>query len=237
MSESGHTGEKEFDRYSRSYDEEIRKSLPPGARNHDFFTRAKARRLIALARKQLGDPARLSVLDVGCGTGITLGVLASRFQKAMGVDISDKMVDEAKRRVPACEFKAFDGASIPAADGTYDLVYAINVFHHVPPPRRAALVADMARVTKPGGLVAILEHNGRHPLTLRVVNSCSFDADAILLPTGESTGLLQAAGLRDVLARYIIFIPFWDWLSDRIDAWFGWLPAGTQYLALGRKSD
>jgi len=235
MNDPKHNAEQEFDRFSLSYDEEMRKALPVGAKDHDFFTRAKARRLVALAHRYMGDPKGLSFLDVGCGPGITSGVLASRFSAGAGVDISDKMVQEARRKVPSCDFKAFDGAAIPAADGTYDLVFAINVFHHVPPPMRPALMTDMARVTKAGGLVAIFEHNGRHPLTMRVVNSCAFDEDAILLPPRETKGHLEAAGLTDVLARYVIFIPFWDWLSDRIDDVLGRIPAGTQYYAMGRK--
>lgn len=236
MSDMHSKNEQEFDRFSRTYEEEMRKALPAGAKDHDFFTRAKARRLITLAHENIGDPAGLAVLDVGCGTGITLGELSSRFALATGVDVSDSMIEEARRRFPACTFKAFDGTVIPAADASFDVVYAINVFHHVPPPMRLALISDMARVTKPGGLVALFEHNGRHPLTMRVVNSCAFDEDAILLPTQESKDLLGRAGLQAIRARYIIFIPFWDWISDRIDDLLGCIPAGTQYYAMGRKT-
>lgn len=228
---------QEFDRFSRSYEDEMRKALPAGAKNHDFFTRAKARRLIALANEKVGDPIGLAVLDVGCGTGITLGELSRRFNSATGVDVSDNMIEEARRRFPACVFKAFDGAVIPAADASFDIVYAINVFHHVAPPMRSALISDMARVTKPGGFVALFEHNRLNPMTMRVVNSCAFDEDAILLPAKESKDLLKVAGLCDIRVRYIIFIPFWDRVSDLLDDFLGWIPVGTQYYAIGRKPD
>lgn len=228
--------EKEFDRFSLSYDEEMRKALPAGGKDHDFFTRAKARHLCRLARRHVGDPASLTLLDVGCGTGITLGYVTDQFGPAVGVDVSENMIQEAARRVPSCTFHAFDGTHLPAQDESFDLVYAINVFHHVPPAMRSALLRDMARVTRKGGLVVLFEHNQLNPLTMRVVRSCAFDEDAILLPTRESRALLQGAGLQSVHVRFVIFIPFWDWLSDRLDALLGRIPAGTQYYAAGQKT-
>ena len=49
----------------------------------------------------------------------------------------------------------------------------------------AGFVADMVRVTRPGGLVCVIEHNPLNPLTRLAVNRCPFDADAVLLRSGQ----------------------------------------------------
>jgi hypothetical protein len=52
----------------------------------------------------------------------------------------------------------------------------------------------MARVTRPGGLICIIEHNALNLLTRLAVNRCPFDADAVLLRSGQSQELLRGAG-------------------------------------------
>lgn len=235
MKKAKQVPDQEFDRYSISYDEEIKKSLPFWGKDHDFYTKAKTRRLLNIARSLATGSSKLKVLDVGCGTGITMSFMTDASLSMTGIDISDKMIEQARIEVPSCAFHVFDGKNIPAPDHSYDLVYSINVFHHVPPAIRPALLKDMARVTKPGGIVALLEHNPLNPLTMHVVRSCAFDVDAILLPMKESKSILADAGLVDIDARYMLFIPLWNWLSDKIDHLCGRIPAGTQYVALGRK--
>ena len=62
-------------------------------------------------------------------------------------------------------------------------------------------------MTRPGGLVAIFEHNPLNPLTRKAVRDCPFDEDAVLLSRGEARRRLAEAGLAEVEAPFIIFFP------------------------------
>lgn len=228
--------ENEFDRFSNSYNAEMKKAIGFCPQEHEFFTKAKARCLIRLARRHDGDPARLRILDVGCGTGLTASLLAGAFHSVTGIDVSAPAVSKARESVSGCDFRVYDGQSIPADDNSFDLVFSINVFHHVAPAQRMPLLREMRRVAKIGGIVLLFEHNPYNPLTMRAVRSCAFDTHAILLKGAESRRLLQDAGLVGILSRYILFLPFFESLSDRVDRLLGWLPAGAQHYSLGRKA-
>jgi len=99
------------------------------------------------------------------------------------------------------------------------------VFHHVVPGERVRLAAEMARVTRDGGIVTILEHNPLNPATRLVVSRCEFDEDAILLGRRESERLLSGAALVPAEKAYILFFPFRNDFERRL----GRLPFGAQY--------
>jgi SAM-dependent methyltransferase len=111
------------------------------------------------ARQRLADDyvARLAaagprVLDLGCGTGESVdGFRAARPDVAWaGVDIADSSEVRARTREDA-EFHTFDGISLPFADASFDAVYTKQVLEHVRHPE--PLLADVARVLRPGGLL------------------------------------------------------------------------------------
>ncbi len=108
------------------------------------------------------------------------------------------------------------------------------VYHNAPLVTSAALTHDVARVLKPGGLFMIFEHNPRNPLTMRVVNRCEFDRDAILLKPGEAESLMQGGGLADVSTRHILTVPSFNAVTRSADLLFSRLPLGAQYYTTGR---
>ena len=79
-------------------------------------------------------------LDFGCGVGRLTRALGTRFEQAVGVDISEAMVAQAtpaERAVPACEFRvntAFDLTQFET--GSFDFVYSSIVLQHLPSRRR-----------------------------------------------------------------------------------------------------
>jgi SAM-dependent methyltransferase len=92
------------------------------------------------------------VLDVGCGRGEGLDDVLRIAPRAhwLGVDLAQSAeVDERPARADA-EFRTFDGVNIPLTDRSVDLVFSQQVFEHVAEPER--LLADIARVLKPGGI-------------------------------------------------------------------------------------
>jgi SAM-dependent methyltransferase len=144
------------------------------------------------------------------------------------------MLARARDRVPEASFESYDGDRLPYADDAFDLSFAVCVLHHVPPGRRAALLAEMARVTRSGGVVAVFEHNPWNPLTRKVVRSISFDAGVRLLTRREVADRLSAAGLSVFAADYLMFTP-WRAL-DGLERFLAWLPLGAQHVVAGSKA-
>ena len=99
-----------------------------------------------LARAGEGD----SVLDLGCGAGDSVEQFRSLNPRVrwLGVDLERSPEVETRTRSDA-EFRTFDGRSIPAGDGSVDVVYCKQVLEHV--AELGPLIADVARVLRPGG--------------------------------------------------------------------------------------
>ena len=218
----------EFDPYAESYKEVVERSIGFSGQDQDFFLEAKARALVDVVRRRLGDPASMRALDVGCGTGLMDRHLYD-FGSLTGVDPSTRMIEAARRTNPGVEYGVADGTELPFEDGSFDLAFAVCVLHHVLPPTRPAFVAELARVTRPGGLAVIVEHNPLNPLTRLAVARCEFDEDAILLGRREARSRLRAAGTRPVEERYFLFFPWRSSLLARAERALAPLPLGAQY--------
>ena len=150
-----------------------------------------------------------------------------------GVDVSPAMVDEARVRDPVSSYDVYDGRRLPFDDGRFDLVTTICVLHHVAPVDWSATVAELVRVTRPGGLVAVIEHNRLNPLTRRAVNTCPFDAGAVLVPQARARRLLEEAGAGPARVHHFLFTPFGGPVGDGIDRALSAVPLGGQYAAVG----
>jgi SAM-dependent methyltransferase len=182
----------------------------------------------------VGPPADQRVLDVGCGVGVTDSLLAPHVGALHGIDVSAESVALAAAKNPSARYAAFDGTTFPLPDASVDLAFAICVLHHVAPDARPAFAAELHRVVRPGGVVAIFEHNPINPLTRVAVNRCEFDEDVTLWRKGRTTRVLTEAGLRVERDAYIIFTPGARW-SARLDRLFRAVPAGAQYYVAARR--
>src|SRR5512133_3010133 len=225
-----------FDRYAETYGDEVERSISFVRQTHAFFTEAKIRLLLALARRYVGALADICALDVGCGVGETDAGLALHIKELHGVDIASAAVERAAKENAAVEYQSYDGRHLPFDDGRFDLVFTICVLHHVPPGQWRAFAAEMARVTRRRGLVVVMEHNPWNPLTRLAVTRCRFDDDAVLLRRRETVDLLAASGLDVVESHYFLFIPWAIPGLNAIETGLRRLPLGAQYLAAARKS-
>jgi SAM-dependent methyltransferase len=224
-----------FDRVGESYEAAVGEAISFAGQEHDFYLEVKARRLVELARQCLG-PGRPKALDLGCGPGLFDRHVASAFE-LHGVDVSPAMVDRARETNPEVEYAVSEPRRLPHPDGRFDLAFAVCVLHHVDRAGRLPLVRETARVVRPGGLVAVFEHNPWNPLTRRVVRDCAFDEDVELLPRRELTRLLRAAGLEVVSAHYLLFFPWRGRLFEAAERLLAGVPLGAQYLVAGRRGD
>ena len=221
-----------FDAYRLQYDAVVQDSIAFSGLKHDFFRDAKLRLLADLFEAQFG-PERPSLLDVGCGVGLLHDKLLPLTRSLVGTDISREALARAALENPGVGYRPQEGNRLPSDAATFDASLAVCVFHHVPAGERATLVAEMRRVTRPGGLVILIEHNPWNPLTRLAVARCPFDHDAALLDAREGRALLRAAGLRDVGSRHFLLLPIARTWSRRLERTLGALPLGAQYLACG----
>jgi SAM-dependent methyltransferase len=224
-----------FGSYRESYEAEVQSSIDFMGQEVDYFVVAKARKLVDLTRRRLGDPSRLAALDVGCGIGSTDRHLSGRFAELHGVDIAAELVERASAENPSVAYRAYDGERLPYDDGRFDLAFCVCVVHHVPPARWSRFAAELARVVRPGGLVAVFEHNPFNPLTRLAVQRCEFDHDAVLLSPGRATAVLRSAGLELAERRYIVFLPFGGERIERFEHRLRNLPVGAQYYVAARR--
>lgn len=105
-----------------------------------------------------------TVLDAGCGTGLSTRLLRRKGRKAFGVDLSPFFLSQGKE-VPEEErtpFTAGDILSLPFRDGSFDLVASYLVFEFVPDPQRG--LEEMARVLRRGGILLIITPNLLSPI-------------------------------------------------------------------------
>ncbi|MBC7253008.1 MAG: methyltransferase domain-containing protein [Actinobacteria bacterium] len=103
-----------------------------------------------------GDLSGKRALDLGCGVGTLLSLLAEAFPTAdlYGVDPSEKMLRRCERRFQGEEgIRILRGTAvrIPLPDAHVHAVFSNLALHHVPPPERQACAREISRVLAPGG--------------------------------------------------------------------------------------
>lgn len=227
----------EFDRYQSTYSDAVNRSISFAGADVDFFAELKAIDLLDVASRRLRHPSGLSALDFGCGTGIIDALVAPHVGSLSGVDVSSGLIAAAKEANPDVDYRHYDGSRLSYEDGTFDLAFAICVLHHIDPPTRSGIVAELARVLRPGGVAAIYEHNPLNPLTRVAVSRCEFDEGVELLRLGETRRLLAGAGMRPLESRFIAFFPRRGRRLRAAERRLARLPLGGQYVVAAAKPE
>jgi len=140
-----------------------------------------------------------AVLDVGCGTGATLEAIVGAHPdvRAWGIDLSPEMIAVARKRLgEAVQLQVADAEHLPIPDAAVDLVVCVDSLHHYPQPD--AGLAEMHRVTRPGGGLVIGEWRLATPwrqLMNRLLPRMP-EGDVRIYTGRELTDLAEAAGYR-----------------------------------------
>ncbi|MEO8146600.1 MAG: class I SAM-dependent methyltransferase [Bacteroidia bacterium] len=121
-------------------------------RRADFF--------IDLAKVKKGD----KVLEIGCGTGL----FTRKFYNATkaditAIDISEDLLEEARKLLPEADFKVDDAMHLSFKDNTFEVVFGSSVLHHL---EFDASLNEIIRVLKPGGRMIFAEPNMINPQIL-----------------------------------------------------------------------
>jgi SAM-dependent methyltransferase len=137
-------------------------------------------------------------LDSGCGTGALAAALAPLVGQVIGVDTNPEYLDAARSVAPGnARFEDGDATQLPFEYGMFDIAGSLRVLHHVHRPELA--VSELARVTRPGGRVLIVDQLGSVD-PLRGLEQDRFErlrdpSHQRLLPDADIRGFLDANDL------------------------------------------
>jgi ubiquinone/menaquinone biosynthesis C-methylase UbiE len=154
------------------------------------------------------------VLDIACGTGRLEELLREQHPglDVTGVDLSPDMLTVARERLPEdARTRWLQGAddSVKLPEATFDLVTCNNAFHLF--PDQQASLHRMARLARPGGLVALIDWCREYPqiAALQLVTRIGLGQRRKILTRQELGAMLRAAGLEMTHEERFKATPFW----------------------------
>jgi SAM-dependent methyltransferase len=106
-------------------------------------------------------PTRTAVLDAGCGPGRDVRAMAVRGLEAVGIDISEGMLREARLRVPGGIFRRMNLDNIRYPPSAFSGVWACASLQHLPVSRAGRALAEFARVLRPDGILFVTVELGQ----------------------------------------------------------------------------
>jgi len=175
----------------------------------DRFAALQAERAAALSAR-LDDLLALDgderALDVGTGTGAFAFALAPRVRELVALDADEEMAERARANAPAnVEVVVGDGEQLPFEAFSFDLAVTARTLHHTHRPE--LVIAELARVTRPGGTILVVDHIAPvDPLAAFELNRFEKARDATttrVLADGDLRALFDANGL--VVRRDLVF--------------------------------
>lgn len=140
---------------------------------HEFFGTGdlEAERVLRMCKANGIDIPYGRLLDFGCGVGRMTRAFSHFFPSCVGVDVSDKMVELARKfniDRPQCEFIATAATTLPFPDKSFDFVFSVLVLQHI--PRKSMIlryIAEFIRVAKDSGIV-VFQLTNELPLRRRI---------------------------------------------------------------------
>ncbi len=122
-----------------------------GCKNGKYYSMAWLKQMV----KHIPKGKHVSILDIGCGTGILYELLKNEGYdfSYTGVDLSDSMIEVGKKRYAGIDLRIMDSEKLEFEDNSYDIVFMRSVLHHLPQPVDA--VKEMQRVSK--GIIIVSE--------------------------------------------------------------------------------
>jgi ubiquinone/menaquinone biosynthesis C-methylase UbiE len=151
----------------------------------------------------------MTILDVGCGTGIMLERIKHvfPFAKLYGADLSGSMIAYAKKSYPDFEFQVADAEKLPFADSTFWAVTNAISFHHYQQPLKA--IEEAYRTLKPNGQFLLMDITPKHSLT-RKINDFGAkylvrDGHVAFQSLSNVKTMFEQAGFQDIQQHFIGF--------------------------------
>ena len=227
----------EFDLLADEYHDQHKANVAITGERPEYFAEYKIADLASLVRER-GHTAS-QVLDFGSGIGNSVPFFRKYFPQSElhCADVSARSIEIAQTRFPGPEKYALIGKDIPLPAHSQDIVFSACVFHHIPHEEHEYWLAELHRITRPGGLLAIYEHNPLNPLTVHAVNTCPLDVNARLIRGGTMRKRAEAGGWKDASVEYKLFFPSMLKSLRPLERHLGWLALGAQYRMGARRPE
>ena len=227
----------EFDRFAEEYNQILQRAVAVTGEGPEFFHEYKVNAVSRFAQRY--DLRCSRILDFGSGVGNSITYFRRYFPDAQlaGADISERSLEIARARFPATlQMLQIAEGRVPAEDNSFSLTFSACAFHHIPEEEHVHWLSELRRLTRPGGMLVIFEHNPMNPLTVKAVNTCPFDEKAKLIRARVLAGRFREAGWTDLETSYHLFFPrALSWLRW-LEPWLSGIPFGGQYSVVARKS-
>lgn len=229
----------EFDKFADEYRSNHAKNIKITGETPEYFAEYKVADAAKIAKAN-GLADKIRILDFGSGVGGSIPFFMKHFSCSdlVCADVSEKSLQISKERFQdAVDYKLIDGLHLPFSDNSFDLVFSACVFHHIDQHHHLQILKELNRVLNKGGCLIIFEHNPLNPLTVRAVNSCPFDENAVLISARSFRKRLQLSGFLNVTSKYRVFFPRMLSYFRFFESKMGWFPIGAQYYVFGRKNE
>ena len=157
-----------------------------------------------MLRRFAGDVGpRGEICDLACGPGQVARYLRDAGMNVFGLDLSPRMIEQARRLNPDVTFQEGDMMALNLADGSLAGIAAFYAIVNLPADALPAVFAEMARVLQPRGLLLLAFHVGDETIRPAELWSCPISMDFYLFPPTMIQLHLEAAGfvIEELLER------------------------------------
>lgn len=215
-------GKIDFDEFNSNYDELMR-SQHRMFGNIEYYAKYK----VDILKDLMKNHKITNILEYGCGTGRNLPYIKSSFpsSKVYGFDISAKSLEFAKKRDSS--FIIIESIEeLRKFSNFFDVIFVAGVYHHIPPHERDDVTLTISNLVKIDGKVLLFEHNPYNPITKRMVNTCDFDRDAVLLTLKKTIRLFENCRFKRISSGYALFFPPRLAGLSFLEKYMRWIPLG-----------
>ena len=227
--------EAEFDAVAADYQAQHAAATRLAGEDTGYFAQYKAADARALANAAGCAPRR--ILDFGSGIGNAVAPLQANFPEARltCLDVSAASLAVSRQlHGDTAEYRCYDGEALPDDLGQFDLIFTACVFHHIPAAAHVDLLRQLRRHLAPGGRFVLFEHTPWNPLTRHSVNTCPFDANAVLISAPQMRARALDSGFAEARVRYRLFFPGPLAALRPLEKWLTGVPMGAQYSLVAR---
>lgn len=151
------------------------------------------------------------MLDFACGTGRVTAEISDRFVEAVGVDVSESMLDVARQMAPRAHFRNVDVTDPnfdPGLLGKFELITAFRFFPNAEQELRAAALAALSGLLADGGKIVFNNHKNQASLVYSVASLIRGRKQG--MTRNECLELIAASGLEVESEGHFGLIPFVD---------------------------
>ena len=219
----------EFDLLADQYHQLHEANITITGEGPEYFAEYKVADLAMLVQSR--GVAAAHILDFGSGIGNSVPFFRKYFGQSQlhCADVSTRSIEIARSRFPGKEqyVQVVENISLPTC--SQDVVFSACVFHHIPHKEHRHWLAELLRVTRPGGVLAIYEHNPLNPLTVHAVNTCPLDVNARLIRAATLSKHAADAGWEGCRVAYKFFFPSVLKSLRPLEPHLSWLGLGAQY--------